>query len=156
MPLAIPDFLSSRIGRPAAVLGAGVSGAGAVALLSRIGATAEIYDRNGTEFTAEAARGHALVVFSPGFQLHHPWLEIARKAGCICMAEIDFASLFWRGRIVAVTGTNGKTHAHRIPRPRAGPRGESGARRRATSASPSRALWPTRTAERRTPWRSAR
>ena len=25
------------------------------------------------------------------------------------MAEIDFASLFWRGRIVAVTGTNGKT-----------------------------------------------
>jgi UDP-N-acetylmuramoylalanine--D-glutamate ligase len=25
------------------------------------------------------------------------------------MAEIDFASVFWRGRIVAITGTNGKT-----------------------------------------------
>ena len=109
MSLAIPDFLSSRIGRPAAVLGAGVSGHGALLLLSKLGAKAEVYDRNGAEFTAEAARRHGFVVFSPGFQLHHPWLETARKAGCICLPEIDFASLFWRGRILAVTGTNGKT-----------------------------------------------
>ena len=92
-----------------AVLGAGVSGEGALALLSKIGAQAQVYDRNGAEFTAETARLHGLVVFSPGFQLHHPWLETARKAGCICLPEIDFASLFWQGRIVAVTGTNGKS-----------------------------------------------
>jgi UDP-N-acetylmuramoylalanine--D-glutamate ligase len=109
MPLAIPEFLSKRLALPVAVLGAGVSGDGALSLLSRIGARAVVYDRRGTEFTAERAHGHGLVVFSPGFSLHHPWLELARKAGCICMAEIDFASLFWLGGIVAVTGTNGKT-----------------------------------------------
>jgi UDP-N-acetylmuramoylalanine--D-glutamate ligase len=91
------------------VLGAGVSGSGACALLSRLGASAAVYDRDGEEFGADAAGRHRLVVFSPGFPLHHPWLELARKSGCICMAEIDFASLFWRGRVVAVTGTNGKT-----------------------------------------------
>ncbi len=109
MGLAIPEFLSARIARPVAVLGGGVSGEGVLSLLSRLGAKAVVYDRNGSEFTAESARGHGLVVFSPGFSLHHTWLEIARKAGCICMAEIDFASVFWRGGIVAVTGTNGKT-----------------------------------------------
>src|ERR1700691_5120636 len=109
MPLAIPEFLSSRLARPVAVFGAGVSGDGAVALLSKLGARATVYDRKGLEFTPERARGHGLVVFSPGFSLLHPWLEAARKSGCICMAEIDFASVFWHGRIVAVTGTNGKT-----------------------------------------------
>ncbi len=109
MPLAIPEFLSSRLARPVAVFGAGVSGDGTVALLSKLGSRATVYDRKGLEFTPERARGHGLVVFSPGFALLHPWLEVARKSGCICMAEIDFASVFWLGRIVAVTGTNGKT-----------------------------------------------
>jgi UDP-N-acetylmuramoylalanine--D-glutamate ligase len=109
MPLEIPDFLGKRLTRPVAVFGAGVSGDGARALLSRLGASCVVYDRKGEEFGAAAAAGHGLVVFSPGFTLHHPWLETARKAGCICLAEIDFASLFWRGRAVAVTGTNGKT-----------------------------------------------
>ena len=86
-----------------------MSGSGAIALLSKLGATSVVYDRSGREFGADAAKAHELVVFSPGFSLHHPWLELARKSGCICMAEIDFASLFWRGKVVAVTGTNGKT-----------------------------------------------
>jgi UDP-N-acetylmuramoylalanine--D-glutamate ligase len=109
MPFETPDFLGTRLHRPVAVLGAGVSGCGACALLSRLGANAVVYDRNGVEFDREAAGRHELVIFSPGFPLHHPWLELARKSGCICMAEIDFASLFWCGRVVAVTGTNGKT-----------------------------------------------
>jgi UDP-N-acetylmuramoylalanine--D-glutamate ligase len=109
MSLPIPEFLSPRLARTVAVFGGGVSGEGAVALLARLGSRATVYDRKGLEFTAERARGHGLVVFSPGFTLLHPWLEAARKAGCICMAEIDFASVFWLGGIVAVTGTNGKT-----------------------------------------------
>ncbi|HEY4989782.1 MAG TPA: Mur ligase family protein, partial [Opitutaceae bacterium] len=109
MPLTIPDFLGSRLARPVAVLGKAVSGQGTGVLLGTLGSSAVFYDQSGTAFTAEAARRHDLVVFSPGFSLHHPWLEAARKSGCICMAEIDFASLFWGGRIVAVTGTNGKT-----------------------------------------------
>jgi UDP-N-acetylmuramoylalanine--D-glutamate ligase len=109
MALSTPDFLATRLARPVAVMGGAVSGAGAAALLARLGATTVVYDRSGLEFTPQAAHGHGLVVFSPGFPLLHPWLEAARKSGCICMAEIDFASLFWRGRILAVTGTNGKT-----------------------------------------------
>jgi UDP-N-acetylmuramoylalanine--D-glutamate ligase len=109
MKLEIPEFLNARLTRPVAILGTGVSGDGARQLVTRLGGSSQAYDRKGREFTEEAARGHGLVVFSPGFSLHHPWLELGRKAGCICMAEVDFASLFWRGTIVAVTGTNGKT-----------------------------------------------
>jgi UDP-N-acetylmuramoylalanine--D-glutamate ligase len=107
--MEIPAFIQRRIDRTVAVLGAGVSGEGAVALLSKLGASAAVYDQNGAEFTAEAARAHGLVVFSPGFSPAHPWLAIARDCGCMCVAELDLASVFWRGRILAVTGTNGKT-----------------------------------------------
>src|SRR5580698_7080402 len=109
MPLEIPTFIRTRIDRPVAVLGGGVSGDGAVALLSRIGASAVVYDQSGREFDPAAAREHGLVIFSPGFSPGHTWLGIARDAGCMCIAELDLASLFWRGRILAITGTNGKT-----------------------------------------------
>ncbi|HZZ19403.1 MAG TPA: UDP-N-acetylmuramoyl-L-alanine--D-glutamate ligase, partial [Opitutaceae bacterium] len=109
MGLTIPDFLSARISRPVAILGSGLSGEAAGRLISKLGATFVTYDQVGRAFSGAEARGHGLVIFSPGFSLHHPWLEKARKAGCICMAEIDFASVFWRGRVFAVTGTNGKT-----------------------------------------------
>jgi UDP-N-acetylmuramoylalanine--D-glutamate ligase len=109
MPFVIPEFLRSRIAPPVAILGGGVSGEGALALLSKLGAKGVVYDQKGAEFTPEKARRHGLAIFSPGFSPRHPWIERARSCGCMCMAEIDFASLFWQGRIVAVTGTNGKT-----------------------------------------------
>ena len=109
MNRSLPEFLSQRLSRPSAVFGGGVSGKGAVELLHKVGGTAVVYDRTGTEFTPEAAQRHGLVIYSPGFALNHPWLMMARDKACIRMAEIDFASLFWLGRIAAVTGTNGKT-----------------------------------------------
>ncbi len=105
----IPEILKGRLQRPVAVLGAGVSGEGAASLVTRLGSLAITYDRDEVAFTEASARGHDLVVYSPGFPPLHPWLEIGRKAGCLCLSEIDFASLFWRGRLIAVTGTNGKT-----------------------------------------------
>ncbi|QYM78084.1 UDP-N-acetylmuramoyl-L-alanine--D-glutamate ligase [Horticoccus luteus] len=109
MPSAIPSFLADALRRPVAVLGGGVSGTGAVALVRALGGQAEIYDVKGAALTAEAAARHGLVVFSPGFAPAHPWLALARAAGAICLGELDFASLFWRGEIIAITGTNGKT-----------------------------------------------
>jgi UDP-N-acetylmuramoylalanine--D-glutamate ligase len=111
MPLVIPESLRLPLAAPVAVLGGGVSGRGATALLASLGAAAIVYDAAGREFTvaAAAAAGHRLAVFSPGFAPGHPWLARARAAGCACWSELDFASAFWRGRIVAVTGTNGKT-----------------------------------------------
>ena len=109
MPLTIPGFLQSRLARPVAVFGAGVSGEALRGLLGALGAQVTVYDAHGTEYTSAAAERHALVVFSPGFVPAHPWIRIARAAGCLCLGEVDFASLCWHGRIVAVTGTNGKT-----------------------------------------------
>ena len=105
----LPGFLQSRLQRPVAIFGAGVSGRGVRSLLAALGAEAVVYDARELEFTAGTAGRHALVVFSPGFPPEHPWLRLARAGGCVCLSEIDFASLCWRGRIVAVTGTNGKT-----------------------------------------------
>ena len=104
-----PDFLRPLLLRPVAVLGGGVSGRGACALVAALGGASAVYDERGEEFTAAAATAHALAVFSPGFRPDHPWLALARAAGCVCLGELDFAALCWRGRIVAVTGTNGKT-----------------------------------------------
>ena len=79
------------------------------AVLAALDAGSVIYDAKSTEFTANAARMHRLVVFSPGFPPEHPWLAMARAAGCECWGELDFAAVFWRGTIIAITGTNGKT-----------------------------------------------
>ncbi|PTX90795.1 UDP-N-acetylmuramoyl-L-alanine--D-glutamate ligase [Opitutus sp. ER46] len=109
MAFAPSTFLSALLERPVAVFGAGVSGDGVRALLGALGATAQVYDAKGMAFDAAAARAHKLVVFSPGFVPDHPWLVAARGAGATCLGELDFAALCWRGRILAVTGTNGKT-----------------------------------------------
>ncbi len=109
MALTIPAFLQPRLDQPVAVLGGGVSGQGVLALLEALGHAGVVYDAQGKEFTAEASKQHALVVFSPGFTPEHAWLEIARGAGLPCLGELDFAACFWRGQVLAITGTNGKT-----------------------------------------------
>jgi UDP-N-acetylmuramoylalanine--D-glutamate ligase len=112
MPLNAPAILQPALTRPVAIFGGGVSGEGVCALLACIGVHGRIYDAKeakGNEFTAAAARQHDLVVYSPGFVPQHSWLVRARAAGLMCLGELDFASLFWRGKVVAVTGTNGKT-----------------------------------------------
>lgn len=112
MSLSLPSFLSAHFAHPVAVLGAGLSGEGVRALVAALGGEARLYDENGDKgamFTAAAASAHKLVIFSPGFAPEHPWLGLARAAGAGCLGELDFASLFWHGRLVAITGTNGKT-----------------------------------------------
>ena len=109
MPLAPPDLLRPRLAQPVAIFGGGASGEGARALVAALGGRGVIYDARGAVFDARAALGHALVVFSPGFPPDHPWLAQARAAGCLCLGEIDFAALCWPGRVIAITGTNGKT-----------------------------------------------
>ena len=108
-----PAALAALLQRPVAVFGAGVSGRGVLALLAALETRGVIYDEHaaGSEknFTAACAGTHGLVIFSPGFAPDHAWLATARAAGCVCLGELDFASLFWRGELVAITGTNGKT-----------------------------------------------
>lgn len=109
MALTIPDLLKPLVTQPVAIFGAGVSGEAVNALLESLGIEGKIYDAKAVVFTAETAAQHRLVVYSPGFASEHPWLACARAAGCLCLGELDFASFFWRGRVIAITGTNGKT-----------------------------------------------
>jgi len=109
MPLKPSSLLKPLLVRPVAILGGGVSGEGVRGLLAALGAEGKTYDAKGAEFTAKAAASHGLAVFSPGFAPEHAWLARARAAGAECLAELDLAALCWSGRLVAITGTNGKT-----------------------------------------------
>ena len=104
----------STLNRPVAVFGYGVSGRAIGRLLKNCGVRAEFYDQSGPDGISKQFQDfhttrHELVIYSPGFPQEHPWLSQARAAGLLCLGELDFASIFWKGRIIAITGTNGKT-----------------------------------------------
>jgi len=109
--LTPPPFLVPLLKSPVAVLGGGVSGSGVMELLAALGVEGVLYDekKDCADFGAVPAAAHRLVVHSPGFRPDHRWLVRARSSGLVCLGELDFASLFWRGSVIAVTGTNGKT-----------------------------------------------
>ena len=111
--MIVPDSLRSLFNRPVAVLGAGVSGFAVVALLKRLGVEGVLYDEYAADFTrrftACEALKHRVVVYSPGFSPDHSWVKTAQEYCDLCIGELEFASLFWDGRIIAITGTNGKT-----------------------------------------------
>lgn len=54
-------------------------------------------------------RGQELIVVSPGVPVDVPLLEQARELGIPVIGEIELAARFLKGRIVAITGSNGKT-----------------------------------------------
>jgi len=112
--MTLPEPIAAVARRPVAVLGFGVSGQAAAALLRQCGCGVEAYDEKAVpgvrgDFGPTEAKRHDLVVYSPGFRQDHPWLLAARAAGSQCLGEMDFASLFWKGTLIAITGTNGKT-----------------------------------------------
>jgi UDP-N-acetylmuramoylalanine--D-glutamate ligase len=113
------------------VLGLGRSGRGASALLRRHGARAIAFDDRpladlpddvvaelaewGVEVRAarEDVRGAVSVldalVVSPGVPADHPLVLAAEQRGLPVIGELELASRRARGRILAVTGTNGKS-----------------------------------------------
>jgi UDP-N-acetylmuramoylalanine--D-glutamate ligase len=113
MPLQVPDSLKSLLTHPVAVFGGGVSGKAVLTLLRKLGVVGTLFDERQSDarnsFGPADAGSTRLVVFSPGFRVDHPWLDLARRNGCLCLGELEFAGRFWRGSIVAITGTNGKT-----------------------------------------------
>jgi UDP-N-acetylmuramoylalanine--D-glutamate ligase len=50
-----------------------------------------------------------LVIVSPGIPLALPMFDISRKAGIPVIAEVELASRHLKGKIVGITGSNGKT-----------------------------------------------
>lgn len=73
-------------------------------LLERQGAAVEI-----GRHTQEFIRGSQLVVASPGVPSESPPIRWALQAGIPVVSELELGSWYARGRLVAVTGSNGKS-----------------------------------------------
>lgn len=117
-------------GKKVIVAGSGISGMGAVRLLDSLHARIILYDGNDrlTEdevrsklppgvsaeivlgsLTEEALEGAALMIVSPGIPVDAPCVEAAREAGAVIWGEVELAYRVAKGRLAAITGTNGKT-----------------------------------------------
>lgn len=113
-------------GKRVTVAGAARSGVAAAELLVGRGAKVTLSDRRETFDEEDRLRtsgvelelgGHRegtftgadLVVTSPGVPLRQPVIEAARAAGVPVIGELELASRWLRGRIVAITGTKGKS-----------------------------------------------
>ena len=59
--------------------------------------------------TSSIFDGCEIVVVSPGVPLSHPAILRARSAGARVVSEIELASWYLKGRIVGITGSNGKS-----------------------------------------------
>lgn len=116
-------------GRKTLVLGAGKSGVSAAGFLRARGATVALHDKKPLETWSEAARALKdskiglldkdlpswlldqidLVVISPGVPTNTlPARYVDRKDGEV-IGEIELAYRFLQGKIVGITGSNGKT-----------------------------------------------
>lgn len=112
------------------VIGAGKSGAAAAELLYDVGAEVLLYDGN-ENLSAEDLRKDApflknceicigewqeeflsridLAVISPGVPIELPFVCSIKEAGIPLWGEIELAYRIAEGRLLAITGTNGKT-----------------------------------------------
>lgn len=116
-------------GKKVLVVGSGKSGIGAVRLLAKEGALPVLFDGNEAldpeEIRAKAdvknlkvflgtipdeeKEGITLVVASPGVPVDSPMLTEYRERDIPVWGEIELAYVFAKGRVIAITGTNGKT-----------------------------------------------
>ena len=117
-------------GEKCLVIGSGISGVGSVALLERIGADVVLYDSD-EKLTAalireklpaeskafcvagklpeEILNSTDTVVLSPGVPTDIPLVKTLRERGAGIIGEIELGYQEEKGRVVAITGTNGKT-----------------------------------------------
>lgn len=115
----------SLAGKHVAILGAGRSGRAAAALALREGAKVSAWDLAGPEAfagmpaevelhpDATAADGAGVasdvLVVSPGIDTYGSYVAAFSKNAGEVIGEVELASRYYEGRIIAITGTNGKT-----------------------------------------------
>src|SRR5579863_4419422 len=116
-------------GKKVLVVGLGKSGLAAALFLRRKGAQVTVSDVRSAESLAKEipalleegimveAGGHGLLTFrrqdmivvSPGVPLSTPELVQARNFGRPVIGELELAARFLKGKVLAITGSNGKT-----------------------------------------------
>lgn len=98
-----------------AVFGAGRSGSAAIQLCRHLEIPSVLFDQDRQNDAACSHFGEsdlsqfAAFVFSPGFASGHPWRVLCEESGLPCFGEAGFAASFWKGPLLGVTGTNGKS-----------------------------------------------
>lgn len=101
--MTLPEIKS---GMKALILGYGASGKAAERLLKNQGVDTLILDGD-IEFPCS---GHFdFAITSPGISLNHKWHLECGERGIPVASELSLAAKFWRGRIIAVTGSKGKS-----------------------------------------------
>lgn len=119
-----------KAGEKCLVIGSGVSGIGAVGLLEHMGARVVLYDSSeqltageirkklpaesgarcvAGELPEEIMNETETVVLSPGVPTDLPLVNSLRDRGAKIIGEIELGYQEERGRVAAITGTNGKT-----------------------------------------------
>jgi UDP-N-acetylmuramoylalanine--D-glutamate ligase len=116
----------SVTGRRVVVVGAARSGIAAAELLVRRGASVILSDLRQSipeesqlrvagvqlelgQHSADTFAAADLIVLSPGVPPNQPAIVHARRSGVPVMGELELASRWLRGRIIAITGTKGKS-----------------------------------------------
>lgn len=89
------------------ILGAGASGRAAARLAEKLGMTPVVLTDD--TFTADGMDWGELVVASPGVPPKSPMYRAAKASGVPMISEMEFGARHFSGRIVAITGTDGKT-----------------------------------------------
>ncbi len=90
------------------ILGAGVSGQAAAALCQQQGLQFSLIANDREALPPDFDRTELFVV-SPGLPPVSPLYRTAVASGAEMISELEFASRYAQGKILAVTGTNGKT-----------------------------------------------
>ncbi len=65
--------------------------------------------RDDTDFSLDDIKGVNLIVTSPGVPFYHQIYKIGRKYGIEVIGDVEYAYRLFKGRIIAVTGTDGKS-----------------------------------------------
>jgi UDP-N-acetylmuramoylalanine--D-glutamate ligase len=96
------------------VVGMARSGIAAAELLVERAARVTMVDKNSSlphvvPQTESAFADAELIVLSPGVPADLPELEPARQRGVPVIGDLELASWFLQGRIIGITGSNGKT-----------------------------------------------
>jgi UDP-N-acetylmuramoylalanine--D-glutamate ligase len=112
------------------VVGTGISGIAAAELLQKKGAKVTLFDGNKDldtdklyekspaiqeiplllgDLPEEQMADFTVAVLSPGVPTDLPMVNAMREKGIAIWGEIELAYYFGKGRVIAITGTNGKT-----------------------------------------------
>lgn len=95
------------------VIGYGVSGKSAAALLKEQGHDVVVVDKKADGFPKDSADflldGFSQVILSPGIPQTHPIVQKAFSLGIEVIGEIELGARFLQNRCFGITGANGKT-----------------------------------------------